>query len=76
MKFHEFFTNIFDKSFKPVINMDWSLILGDESVDLLKLIRDFALDEIKNAIFLFDGNKAPGLYGILVFFLPKVLVNG
>lgn len=61
--FHEFFLNILGKIAKPVINIDWNLILGESSTNLSNLIRYFTLEEIKQSMFSFEGNKAPGSDG-------------
>lgn len=72
LKFYEFFLNLFGKRSKTVISMNWSLILGEESIELSDLIRDFTLDEIKHTMFSFKGNKAPDLDGFLFSFFRDI----
>lgn len=53
--FSGFFSDLFGKATKSLIHIDWSLILGAPALDFSKLVHEFTLKEIKEAIFLFDG---------------------
>lgn len=48
-----FFENLFGKAVKLITNIDWSLILDNPPIDLSKLIGEFSVEEIKQAVFFF-----------------------
>lgn len=63
-----YFKNIFDNPKWPAFNLDWEHLYQEEPMDFDPLVTPFTIEETKEVVDSFKGNKSPGPDGFTIFF--------